>query len=107
MTGRGQPSLPLSGGAAAATAMASVAATGVVRDDPRSPGGVELSVAGLELLGPSPDYPISPKEHGTTFLFEHRHLWLRSRRQAAVARVRARSSSGSGELVSACRSTTQ
>ncbi|HEU5050692.1 MAG TPA: asparagine--tRNA ligase, partial [Gemmatimonadales bacterium] len=36
----------------------------------------------------SPDYPISPKEHGTTFLFEHRHLWLRSRRQAAIARVR-------------------
>ncbi len=40
------------------------------------------------MLGASPDYPITPKEHGTTFLFEHRHLWLRSRRQAAVARVR-------------------
>ena len=40
------------------------------------------------MLGTSPDYPIGPKEHGTTFLFEHRHLWLRSRRQAAVARVR-------------------
>ena len=67
---------------------ASVAVTGVVRDDPRSPGGVELSVSGLESLGPSPDFPISPKEHGTTFLFEHRHLWLRSRRQVAVARIR-------------------
>jgi asparaginyl-tRNA synthetase len=67
---------------------ASVAVTGVVRDDPRSPGGVELSVTRLDPLGPSPDFPISPKEHGTTFLFEHRHLWLRSRRQVAVARLR-------------------
>ena len=70
------------------TQEASVAVTGVVRDDPRSPGGVELSVGRLEALGASPDYPISPKEHGTTFLFEHRHLWLRSRRQVAVARIR-------------------
>ena len=70
------------------TQEATVAVTGVVRDDPRSPGGVEVSVTRLEPLGPSPDYPISPKEHGTTFLFEHRHLWLRSRRQVAVARVR-------------------
>jgi asparaginyl-tRNA synthetase len=67
---------------------ASVAMTGTVRDDPRSPGGVELSVTALELLGPSPDFPITPKEHGTTFLFEHRHLWLRSRRQVALARIR-------------------
>jgi len=72
----------------ALTQEASVAVTGVVRDDPRSPGGFELSVTSLEPLGASPDYPISPKEHGTTFLFEHRHLWLRSRRQAAIARVR-------------------
>jgi asparaginyl-tRNA synthetase len=72
----------------ALTQEASVAVTGVVRDDPRSPGGFELSVTGLEPLGASPDYPISPKEHGTTFLFEHRHLWLRTRRQAAIARVR-------------------
>ena len=72
----------------ALTQEASVAVTGVVRDDPRSPGGFELSVATLEPLGPSPDYPISPKEHGTTFLFEHRHLWLRTRRQTAIARVR-------------------
>jgi asparaginyl-tRNA synthetase len=72
----------------ALTQEASVAMTGLVRDDPRSPGGVELSVTGLEPLGASPDYPISPKEHGTTFLFEHRHLWLRSRRQVALARLR-------------------
>ena len=72
----------------ALTQEASVAMTGVVRDDPRSPGGVELSVTGLTPLGASPDYPISPKDHGTTFLFEHRHLWLRSRRQVALARLR-------------------
>jgi asparaginyl-tRNA synthetase len=72
----------------ALTQEASVAMTGAVREEPRSPGGYELAVQSLDLLGASPDYPISPKEHGTTFLFEHRHLWLRSRRQAAVARVR-------------------
>jgi asparaginyl-tRNA synthetase len=70
------------------TQESSVRLTGVVRAEPRSPGGYELAVQTLELLGASPDYPIGPKEHGTTFLFEHRHLWLRSRRQAAVARVR-------------------
>src|SRR5215216_4879927 len=67
---------------------ASVAVTGTVRAEPRSPGGCELAVQSIEVLGSSPDFPISPKEHGTTFLFEHRHLWLRSRRQAAIARVR-------------------
>jgi asparaginyl-tRNA synthetase len=72
----------------ALTQETSVALTGVVREEPRSPGGYELAVTGLEVLGQSPEYPITPKEHGTTFLFEHRHLWLRSRRQAAVARVR-------------------
>jgi asparaginyl-tRNA synthetase len=66
----------------------SAALTGVVREEPRSPGGYELNVQGIEILGTSPDFPIGPKEHGTTFLFEHRHLWLRSRRQAAVAKVR-------------------
>ncbi len=66
----------------------SVAVRGVVRADPRSPGGYELTARGLEVLGPSADFPISPKEHGTQFLFEHRHLWLRSRRQVAVAKVR-------------------
>ena len=66
----------------------SVALTGVVREEARSPGGYELALQNLEVLGASQDYPITPKEHGTTFLFEHRHLWLRTRRQAAVARVR-------------------
>ena len=66
----------------------SVEVTGTVRSDERAPGGVELTVRGLKRLGASADFPITPKEHGTTFLFEHRHLWLRSRRQVAVARVR-------------------
>jgi asparaginyl-tRNA synthetase len=70
------------------TQESSVAVTGTVREEPRSPGGFELSVSDLQPLGPSEEYPISPKEHGTSFLFEHRHLWLRSRRQVAIARVR-------------------
>ena len=73
---------------AALTQETSVAVTGVVRADERAPGGHELTATGLEILGPSLDFPITPKEHGTTFLFEHRHLWLRSRRQVAIARVR-------------------
>ncbi len=70
------------------TQEASVAVTGQVRAEPRAPGGAELQVSDLNLLGPSPEFPISPKEHGTSFLFEHRHLWLRSRRQVAIAKVR-------------------
>ncbi|HEX6105335.1 MAG TPA: asparagine--tRNA ligase [Gemmatimonadales bacterium] len=66
----------------------SVAVTGTVREEPRSPGGHEIGVTALEVLGASVEYPITPKEHGTTFLFEHRHLWLRTRRQVAIARVR-------------------
>src|SRR6266498_2758919 len=58
----------------------SVEVTGVVRAEPRAPGGVELQTSDLKILGPSPEFPITPKEHGTAFLFEHRHLWLRSRR---------------------------
>ena len=73
---------------AALTQETSVAVTGMVRADERAPGGHELTATGLEILGPSHEYPITPKEHGTTFLFEHRHLWLRSRRQVAIARVR-------------------
>src|SRR6266576_1600213 len=70
------------------TQEASVEVTGMVRADTRAPGGVELTAADLKILGPSVDFPITPKEHGTAFLFEHRHLWLRSRRQVAIARVR-------------------
>jgi asparaginyl-tRNA synthetase len=74
----------------ALTQETSVEVTGTVRADARAPGGggVELQVTDLRILGTSPDFPITPKEHGTAFLFEHRHLWLRSRRQVAIARVR-------------------
>src|SRR5258705_3064823 len=66
----------------------SIEVTGVARADPRAPGGVELTASDLAIIGPSPEFPITPKEHGTAFLFEHRHLWLRSRLQVAIARVR-------------------
>src|SRR5216110_2335137 len=66
----------------------SVEVTGVVLAEPRAPGGVELQATDLKILGPSPDFPITPKEHGTAFLFEHRHLWLRSKQQVAIAHVR-------------------
>src|SRR6266498_308646 len=66
----------------------SVEVIGTVRADPRAPGGVELTASDLVILGASHDFPITPKEHGTAYLFEHRHLWLRSRRQVAIARVR-------------------
>ena len=71
------------------TQEASLRLRGRVREDARAPGGVELEVSDLELVGPSQDYPITPKEHGTAFLMEHRHLWLRSLRQTAILRVRA------------------
>jgi len=62
--------------------------SGVVRADARAPGGVELQASDLRILGPSPEFPITPKEHGIAFLFEHRHLWLRSKQQVAIAHVR-------------------
>lgn len=68
---------------------ATVRVTGVVKAEPRSPGGYELGARTLEILGTSIDYPISPKEHGTDFLMNNRHLWMRSKRQHAVLRVRA------------------
>ncbi|MCH7714850.1 MAG: asparagine--tRNA ligase [Gemmatimonadetes bacterium] len=66
----------------------SVKVTGGVREDARSPGGVELGLTELTILGLSVDFPITPKEHSTSFLFEHRHLWLRSKRQEAIMKVR-------------------
>jgi asparaginyl-tRNA synthetase len=61
---------------------------GRVREDKRAPGGFEIDVSGLTVLQAVHDYPITPKDHGTAFLMEHRHLWLRSQRQHAVIRVR-------------------
>jgi asparaginyl-tRNA synthetase len=61
---------------------------GKVRADKRAPGGYEVDVTGLEVLHSTHDYPITPKDHGTAFLMEHRHLWLRSQRQHAIIRIR-------------------
>jgi len=61
---------------------------GTVRADSRAPGGYEIDVTNAEVLQEVHDYPITPKEHGTEFLMDHRHLWLRSRRQHAVLKVR-------------------
>jgi asparaginyl-tRNA synthetase len=72
----------------AVTQESSVRVVGTVRAEERAPGGVELGVETLEILGPANDYPITPKEHGTAFLMDHRHLWLRSSKQHAVIRVR-------------------
>jgi asparaginyl-tRNA synthetase len=67
----------------------SVELTGEVRSDARAPGGMEMGVTDLHIIGPSPlDYPIQPKEHGIDFLLDNRHLWLRSSRQRAIAIVR-------------------
>lgn len=67
----------------------SLVATGQVREDVRSPGGVELALVDLAVVQEADPYPITPKDHGVEFLMDHRHLWLRSGRQQAVLRVRA------------------
>ncbi|HEX2569819.1 MAG TPA: asparagine--tRNA ligase [Polyangia bacterium] len=75
----------------------SITVDGVVREDKRSPLGVELHLKSATVVAePAREYPISPKEHGTAFLMEHRHLWLRSKRQVAILRIRA-------EIISAIR----
>lgn len=66
----------------------SIIVTGNVKEDARSPIGVELDVTGLEVIQNVHDYPITPKEHGTEFLMDHRHLWIRSKRQHAILKVR-------------------
>jgi len=76
---------------AAADAMgqeSSLELTGRVKEDKRAPGGFEVDVTGLTAVQVAHDFPITPKEHGTAFLMENRHLWLRSPRQHAVIRVR-------------------
>ncbi len=74
------------------TQESSVIVEGTVRADQRAPGGYELDVSNVQVVQRVPDadpYPISLKEHGVDFLMEHRHLWVRSTRQAAILRVRA------------------
>ncbi len=74
----------------------SVKVTGSVRKHPKHDNVFEIGAETLEIIGGSVDYPISPKEHGTDFLMENRHLWLRSKRQTAILRVRH-------EIISAIR----
>jgi asparaginyl-tRNA synthetase len=74
------------------TQESSVVVEGKVRADKRAPGGYELDVTNVQVVQRVPEsdpYPITPKEHGTEFLMEHRHLWVRSQRQASILRVRA------------------
>ncbi len=66
----------------------SIIVTGKVKEDTRSSIGVELDVTNLEIVQNATEYPITPKEHGTEFLMDNRHLWIRSRKQNAVLKVR-------------------
>lgn len=70
------------------TQESSLFVTGKVQKDERSALGFELLVTGVEIIHESTDYPITPKAHGTEFLMDHRHLWLRSKRQHAVMKIR-------------------
>ncbi len=66
----------------------SVAVTGTVRKEDRAPGGYEMDLKDLRIYHIAKDYPITPKEHGTEFLMDKRHLWLRSAKQVAILRIR-------------------
>ncbi len=78
------------------TQESSLIVTGKVREDKRSPGGYELSIKRIEIVQLAQSYPITPKEHGVGFLMDYRHLWLRSKRQHAIMRIRA-------EIIQACQ----
>ena len=78
------------------TQESSLVLTGVPRADSRAPGGFEIDVKTIQVVQIAEPFPIQPKEHGTGFLMEHRHLWLRSRRQHAILRIRH-------EIIRACR----
>jgi asparaginyl-tRNA synthetase len=73
------------------TQESSIIVTGKIRAEQRAQGGYEMDLESLQVLQRVPEtdpYPITPKEHGTDFLMDHRHLWLRSQRQHAIIRVR-------------------
>ncbi|HBI6847064.1 TPA: asparagine--tRNA ligase [Listeria monocytogenes] len=74
--------------AKALTQETSLYVTGTINEDTRSPFGYEMALSGVEVISESHDYPITPKEHGTEFLMDHRHLWLRSNRQHAIMKIR-------------------
>jgi asparaginyl-tRNA synthetase len=71
------------------TIESSVYVVGEVRADERAPGGVELLVKDLKIIGLAAEYPIQKKDHGVDFLLDHRHLWLRSSRQEAILKIRS------------------
>jgi len=74
------------------TQESSVIVVGKIRADKRAPGGYEMDVVSVQIVQKVPEndpYPITPKEHGTEFLMDHRHLWVRSQRQASILRIRA------------------
>ncbi len=64
--------------------------TGTIKEEPRAIGGYEMDASDLKIIGKSENYPITPKEHGVEFLIDHRHLWVRSKRQHAILRIRHR-----------------
>src|SRR5690625_4287546 len=66
----------------------SVFVTGEIVEDSRSPFGYEMQVTDIEVIHEAVDYPITPKQHGTEFLMDHRHLWLRSKKQHAIMKIR-------------------
>ncbi|HEX9799358.1 MAG TPA: asparagine--tRNA ligase [Thermoanaerobaculia bacterium] len=72
-----------------ATQESTVTLTGVVREDRRAPSGVEIGLTDFRVDHLSEDFPITPKEHGTAFLMQNRHLWIRSTRQRAALRIRS------------------
>lgn len=69
---------------------ASFEVKGKIKEEPRAIGGYEMDVTDLNLISNSSDYPITPKEHGIEFLIDNRHLWLRSKRQVAIMKIRHR-----------------
>ncbi|WP_339319902.1 asparagine--tRNA ligase [Paenibacillus sp. FSL R10-2734] len=71
------------------TQESSLYVTGIIREEPRSQSGFEMTVTGIEVLHLTENYPITPKEHGVDFLMDHRHLWLRASKQRAVLVIRA------------------
>lgn len=71
------------------TQESSLYVTGIIREEPRSASGYEMTVTGIEVIHITENYPITPKEHGVDFLMDHRHLWLRSNKQRAILVIRA------------------
>jgi len=72
------------------TQESSLEITGKVKEEPRAVGGYELDATNFKIISLAKDYPITPKEHGIEFLIDNRHLWLRSKRQVSIMRIRHR-----------------